>query len=50
MFKVNQAYIEQDTAIQILENLLSRDVWIAGHIAQTSTYCLLVNFGDFECL
>lgn len=46
MFRDNQAYIEQDTAIQILENLLSRDVWIAGHIAQTST-CFTSKFWSF---
>lgn len=43
MFRVNQAYIEQDTAIQIL----GRDVWIAGHICPDFYMFLTGKFWSF---
>ena len=36
-FRVNWANIEQDTAIQKLQNLLA-NVWIAGHCPEIHTF------------
>ena len=50
-FRVNWANIEQDTAIQRLQNLLT-NVWIAGHLPGNPyiSECLLImpGFRDFN--
>ena len=48
-FRVNWANIEQDTAIQKLQNLLT-NVWIARHLSGRKFVHFFANFEVFEWL